>query len=161
MIRSTYMRSEIVCQFGGPVTSVMILCIYKRRLKGLVMSAAKFFELLDADEVELIRVARRIGEAHAERVRAHDRDATIAVDHLDALRASGYLAAAVPRDCGGRGASLLAIVLAQATLAEFDPSTALGVGMHLMVTGGASWVSAWPRKRRREAYQAVVWGRVF
>jgi alkylation response protein AidB-like acyl-CoA dehydrogenase len=76
------------------------------------------------------------------------------------LREAGYLAAAVPSAHGGGGASLLAIVLAQAALAESDPSTALGVGMHLMVTGSEGWVPSWEPERRYQMYAGVVAGRI-
>ncbi|MGE0135123.1 MAG: acyl-CoA dehydrogenase family protein [Dehalococcoidia bacterium] len=125
------------------------------------MSGGRFIELLTPAELHLIETVRDVSSAFAANVPMHDHEATVAFEHLDALRRCGYLAAAVPAEHGGSGASLLAIVLAQAALAESDPSTALGVGMHLMVTGGESWVPSWEPDRRRAMYAGVVAGRIF
>ena len=99
---------------------------------------------------ELIEVARRLGSAHAEGAAECDRSGEIHLALLEELRAAGYLTAVMPRAAGGGGHGLSEIVLAQAALAEYDASTALGVGMHLMVLGNEGWGKRWrPEHRER------------
>ena len=98
---------------------------------------------------ELIEIARGLGAAHGEASAECDRSGEINVALVEDLRAAGYLTAAMPRQAGGGGHSLDEIVLAQAALAEYDASTALGVGMHLMVLGNEGWGTRW-RLRHRE-----------
>ncbi len=99
---------------------------------------------------ELIEIARSLGAAHADAAAECDRSGEINVALVEDLRAAGYLTAAMPRSGGGGGHSLGEIVLAQAALAEYDASTALGVGMHLMVLGNEGWGTRWhPRRRER------------
>ena len=99
---------------------------------------------------ELIDIARNLGAAHADAAAECDRSGEINTALLDDLRTAGYLNAAMPRPAGGGGHSLGEIVLAQAALAEYDASTALGVGMHLMVLGNEGWGTRWhPRRRER------------
>ena len=99
---------------------------------------------------ELIEIARRLGAAHAEAAAECDRSGEINTALVEDLRAAGYLTAAMPKEAGGGGHSLSEIVLAQAALAEYDASTALGVGMHLMVLGNEGWGTRWrPHDRER------------
>ena len=57
----------------------------------------------------------------------------------DVLRASGYLALAVPTELGGMGATIGQVAAAQAEMARHCASTALAVSMHLHITLFAAW----------------------
>lgn len=73
-----------------------------------------------------------------ERAAVHDRDNTFFDDDLEDLRALGYLRLLVPRELGGLGATLLEVTRLQRRLAGAAPATALGINMHLVVTGAAA-----------------------
>lgn len=66
----------------------------------------------------------------AEHADAVDRDARFPAEATDALRESGLLAAMVPTDLGGEGASLASIALATRALAAHCSATALVMAMH-------------------------------
>ena len=72
-----------------------------------------------------------------ERAAAHDRDNTFFDDDLAALRERGYLRLLVPTAMGGLGASVQDAARLQRRLAQAAPATALGINMHLVVTGAA------------------------
>jgi alkylation response protein AidB-like acyl-CoA dehydrogenase len=74
--------------------------------------------------------------AHAAR---HDRDGTFVVEALDALRSSGLLAAAVPVELGGDGATPRELTALQRRLARSCGSTALASSMHQHVTCFTAW----------------------
>src|SRR5690606_17756825 len=73
---------------------------------------------------------------HAER---HDRDATFVVEAYDALRREGLLAAAVPVELGGAGASIAEVTAMQQELGRHCGSTALASAMHQHVTAFTAW----------------------
>lgn len=99
-----------------------------------------------------------MGRQHLEGAYEHDEAGTLNHALLDDLRDAGYLAAAVPRKYGGQGHRLVDLVMAQAALAEYDPSTALGVGMHHMVVGDEAESVSWPEWRRQELFRQVAAG---
>lgn len=101
---------------------------------------------------------RELGRRHADGACEHDASATLHHALLDDVRRAGYLAAAVPRKYGGGGHRLVDLVMAQAALAEYDPSTALGIGMHHMVVGDEAESISWPEWRRRAFFREVVAG---
>ncbi len=59
-----------------------------------------------------------------------DRDARFPVEGVDALRSAGLLAAMVPTELGGEGASLASIAGATRALAAHCSATALVMAMH-------------------------------
>jgi alkylation response protein AidB-like acyl-CoA dehydrogenase len=66
---------------------------------------------------------------------ANDRDAAFPHASLDALRATGYLAAPIPEEHGGLGVdSIHDVLVASSRLARGDASLAIGVNMHLTAT---------------------------
>lgn len=85
----------------------------------------------------LVALAETLAAEFASRAAEHDREGTFPLENIDALRASGYLAAPVPRGCGGMGVETVRDVLvASSRLARGDGSTTIGVNMHLNVTMG-------------------------
>ena len=72
-----------------------------------------------------------------ERAAGYDRDNAFFTETLADLRERGYLRLFVPEELGGLGASVLDVTRLQRRLAGADPSAALGVNMHLVVTGAA------------------------
>ena len=73
-----------------------------------------------------------------ERAPVYDRENRFFHEDFDELRATGYLQAAVPRELGGLGMSLLEVAKEQRRLAYRAPATALAVNMHLYWTGVAA-----------------------
>src|SRR5919202_5982927 len=71
------------------------------------------------------------------RAATYDRENRFFQEDFEALRASGYLNALVPRDLGGLGLSLMELCHEQERLAYRAPATALAINMHLYWTGVA------------------------
>ncbi|AXH95916.1 acyl-CoA dehydrogenase family protein [Ornithinimicrobium avium] len=84
-------------------------------------------QLLPADLIATFR----------ERAAGYDRDNRFFTETLDDLRGRGYLRLFVPEELGGLGASVVDVTRLQRRLAGADPSAALGINMHLVVTGAA------------------------
>ncbi|MEZ4502421.1 MAG: acyl-CoA dehydrogenase family protein [Dehalococcoidia bacterium] len=105
---------------------------------------------------ELLATAERLAAEFAPRAAAHDREASFPSENFEALRASGYLAAAIPTEYGGPGHGLDDVVLAHLALAQGDGSTALGAGMHLMVCGTEADARVWPEAVRARLFEAVL-----
>ncbi|MFN8225011.1 MAG: acyl-CoA dehydrogenase family protein [Gaiellales bacterium] len=110
---------------------------------------------------EIVALAGRLADRFAERATTHDRENTFPLDNYDDLRESGFLTLTAPEELGGRGASLLELVLAQERLAMGDGSTALAVNMHVSPIG--QWASLWREtgdERLEELLRDVVAGKV-
>ena len=90
-------------------------------------------------EDELVRWAGELGAQIAPYAAEHDRDGTFVTEAFELLRASGYLAIAVPEELGGRGATIRDVAMAQRTLAKACGSTALASAMHHHVTLFTAW----------------------
>ncbi len=108
------------------------------------------------DRTGLLRSARSLAVNFAASAAAHDRDGSFPHEHFRAMRDSGYLAAAIPKQWGGGGHGLSDIVHAQLALAKGDGSTALAVGMHLMTTGTEAAGLSWPEPIRDRIFRDVV-----
>jgi alkylation response protein AidB-like acyl-CoA dehydrogenase len=91
--------------------------------------------VLTARQRELVELAGRLADTFAERAAEHDRDASFPFENYEDMREAGYLGLTVPEELGGRGASLLELILAQERLAMGDGSTALAVNMHVSPIG--------------------------
>lgn len=72
-----------------------------------------------------------------ERAAGYDRTNSFFDEDLTDLRDRGYLRLLVPASLGGLGGSLLDATRLQRRLASAAPATALGINMHLVVTGAA------------------------
>ena len=103
----------------------------------------------------LVEAVGAIARRHSHTVARHDADASVHTELVDELCAAGYHLAPLDRRYGGGEHGLLDIVTAQAALAEVDASTALGVGMHLMVVGGETWNPQWSPAARHRLFSAV------
>lgn len=86
----------------------------------------------------------------------HDRDATVAKDHVQALVDCGYTAFTAPVEAGGSGASLYDLCLMQTILAMGDAATALGLGWHLSLILGLRVSAAWPDAMRQGVMRETV-----
>src|SRR5579859_605601 len=84
-----------------------------------------------AEQQELVALAGELADTFAKRAPDYDWEGRFPEENYDDLRQSGYLALTVPREFGGRGASLLDVTLAQERLGQGCTSTALAVSMHL------------------------------
>jgi L-evernosamine nitrososynthase len=83
---------------------------------------------------QMVATAEYFANEFAESALAHDREATFATEHLDRLRADGFLVAPVPVAFGGGGvASVHDVLVAMSRLAQSDPATSIGVNMHFSV----------------------------
>jgi acyl-CoA dehydrogenase len=83
--------------------------------------------------------ARELGERFGPYSAEHDRDGTFVEEAFTILREEGYLALAVPRELGGKGATIGQVAAAQAEMARHCASTALAVSMHLHITLFGAW----------------------
>jgi alkylation response protein AidB-like acyl-CoA dehydrogenase len=82
----------------------------------------------------MVAQAEVAAEGFVEGAVAHDRDGSFATEHLEELRASGFLFAPVPAELGGGGVtSVRDVLIAMSRLARGDAATTIGVNMHLAV----------------------------
>jgi len=84
---------------------------------------------------EAIKIATRLAEEFRPRAAAYDRTGEFPAENYDRMRATGYLAAPVPKELGGLGATLAEMSRAQQALARGCAATALAVNMHLFQVG--------------------------
>lgn len=87
----------------------------------------------------LVERVAAIGPAIAAESARHDRDGTFVDEAFDLLRADGLLAAAVPTELGGGGATIREIAAMQQELGRYCGSTALSSAMHQHVTAFTAW----------------------
>lgn len=90
-------------------------------------------------ERDLVAWAAELGAQIAPHAARHDADGTFVSEAYDLLKASGYLALAVPSELGGRGATIREVAMAQRELARHCGSTALANVMHQHVVLFTTW----------------------
>ena len=79
----------------------------------------------------LVSLAEGLSSDFAARAAEHDRDGSYPFEDVEALRASGYLAAPVPQELGGMGVeSVHDLLVAAGRLSRGQPSVAIGANMH-------------------------------
>lgn len=105
--------------------------------------------------VQIEKTATAIGEVAAAHADEHDRNGTFVAEGVAAARELGYLAAPVPTECGGVGASVAEMVAGQRVLGRACGSTALACSMHLHLVLAAAW-----RWRRGDKVVEKLLGRV-
>src|SRR5690606_29256394 len=71
------------------------------------------------------------------RAAEYDAENRFFTETLEVLRARGYLKVVLPEEFGGHGAGIVGAQRLQRRLASADPAAALGVNMHLIITGAA------------------------
>jgi len=101
-------------------------------------------------------MAAELADRFAQTAAEYDRTGTFPFAHFEAMRERGYLALTVPREDGGLGAGVHAMVFAQERLARADASTALAVGWHLYAVGKQAASRRWPEAVRRRLFGEVV-----
>ena len=107
-------------------------------------------------QAQLLATAEELAGRAAESAARHDRDASFPFEPFEAMRAAGYLRAAVPLRYGGDGHGLDDLTLAQIALARGDGSVALSVGMHHMVIGTEAAEERWPEAVRERVFRAAA-----
>jgi Acyl-CoA dehydrogenases len=88
-----------------------------------------------AEQQEFLTTIGTLADVFAERAAQSDWEGRFPRENFTDLHHAGYLTLTIPRELGGRGASLLELVHAQYRLAQGDASTALVASMHLMHVG--------------------------
>lgn len=88
---------------------------------------------------ELLAHVAAIGPEIASRAAEHDREGSFVADSVELVRDAGLLAAAVPVELGGAGATIGEIAAIQRELAHYCGSTALATAMHQHVTAFTAW----------------------
>src|SRR5690625_408989 len=96
------------------------------------------------EERKSVALAASLADALAETAAMYDRENRFPLEHMDALRSSGYSGLTVPRVFGGGGATLKETLLAQERLARGDGSVALAIGWHLSLLGKEAEARSWP-----------------
>jgi alkylation response protein AidB-like acyl-CoA dehydrogenase len=91
------------------------------------------------EEQDVVARAAAIGAEIAESAGRHDVDGTFVEEGMQALRESGALALAVPRELGGAGATIRQVAAFQRELAHHCGSTALASSMHQHVVTFTGW----------------------
>ena len=121
------------------------------------VNAARFRSELvavTAAGADMVAAATRFADDFADGAAAHDRDGTFAFEHLEKLRADGYLNSPIPSEFGGGGVtSIHDMLVASSRLARGDAATTIGVNMHLAVVTNivGSWRIALARGEDRRA----------
>jgi alkylation response protein AidB-like acyl-CoA dehydrogenase len=90
-------------------------------------------------ERDLVAWAAELGALIGDDAARHDDDGTFVTEAYQILREAGYLALAVPRELGGRGATIRQVAMAQRELARHCSSTALASVMHHHVVLFTAW----------------------
>jgi alkylation response protein AidB-like acyl-CoA dehydrogenase len=79
----------------------------------------------------LVSTAEHLAADFATRAAEHDREASFPHEAIDALKASGYFSAQIPKQFGGLGVeSIRDLLIASSRLARGDASVTIGVNMH-------------------------------
>jgi len=103
-----------------------------------------------AEQKELLQTTGALADLFGERAAQYDWEGRFPLENFTDLHHAGYLALTMPRELGGRGASMLDLVHSLYRLAQGDASTALVTTMHLMHVGRlVEWRREYPAIVRR------------
>ena len=107
----------------------------------------------------LVRCAESLATQFSARVAEYDRHATYPHNNVRVLKEAGYFVAPIPAQFGGQDVdSLHDVLVASTRLARGDPSTTLGLNMHLVIV--LNMVQRWRLAcRRGDARRAAAFGR--
>lgn len=111
--------------------------------------------------MSLLEIAHSLAQEFATRADEADRAGKLPLEDIVALKQSGYLAASVPREHGGFGASLCECLEAQIELAQGSASTAMVAAMQLHIFGHARATRPWPENIFAEFCARAVRGEIF
>lgn len=104
---------------------------------------------------QYVRLAEEHAAVFATRSEQHDRDATFVFENFKELKASGFMAAGIPRDYGGLGVeSLHDLMVGMSRLSRGDASTAIAANMH--IAGGTVIVRMMRRSQTAGDNKMVV-----
>ncbi|MCZ6872536.1 MAG: acyl-CoA/acyl-ACP dehydrogenase [bacterium] len=103
-----------------------------------------------------IEQAKALAPQLATRAAEADRQGTLPIEDIQALREAGFFALSVPQDHGGLGLSLGECVAAYLELAQGSASSALVAVMPLQVFGHAREIRPWPEPMFAQLCQAAV-----
>jgi acyl-CoA dehydrogenase len=85
------------------------------------------------------KVANELGDAFAERAAQHDETDTFVAENYETIKARNLLAAGVPEELGGGGASVADLAGMLRVLAHYCGSTALALSMHTHLVATSAW----------------------
>jgi alkylation response protein AidB-like acyl-CoA dehydrogenase len=91
------------------------------------------------DATDWVQAAEALGERFAGRATGHDENDTFVEENYNELRQNGFLAAAVPAELGGGGATHGELCDMLRTIAHHCSSTALALSMHTHLVATAAW----------------------
>lgn len=109
----------------------------------------------------IIKIAQQLAREFATRADEADKSGKLPPQDIVALKASGYLAASVPREFGGHGAGLRECVESQIALAQGSTSTAMVATMQLHLFGNAAENRPWPESIWETFCRLAVQGDLF
>src|SRR5271165_3266897 len=103
-----------------------------------------------AEQKELLQTTGALADLFGERAAQYDWEGRFPLENFTDLHHAGYLTLTMPRELGGRGASMLDLVHSLYRLAQGDASTALVTTMHLTHIGRlVEWRREYPAVVRR------------
>jgi alkylation response protein AidB-like acyl-CoA dehydrogenase len=113
---------------------------------------------MGTNDGETVAMARDLAEGVADRAAEADREGRLPEADVRALAESGYLGLTVPREYGGRGASMREAVAAHLELSKASASTGLVAAMNLHLVGTEREHRVWSEAHREELFRAAADG---
>ena len=113
---------------------------------------------MGADDGEAVAMARRLADGIASRAAEADREGRLPREDVRELAESGYLGLTVPREYGGRGASMHEAVEAHLELSKGSASTGLVAAMNLHLAGTEREHQVWSEEHRERLFRAAADG---
>ena len=110
------------------------------------------------DDGEAVALACEIADGIASRAAEADREGRLPQEDVRDLVESGYLGLTVPREYGGRGASMREAVAAHLELSKASASTGLVAAMNLHLVGTEREHRVWSEAHREELFRAAADG---
>lgn len=107
---------------------------------------------------EAVATARELADGIADRAAEADRAGRLPRADVRALAESGYLGLTVPREYGGRGASMREAVEAHLELSKGSASTGLVAAMNLHLIGTEREYRVWSDEHRERLFRAAAEG---
>jgi len=113
---------------------------------------------MGADDGDAVAMARELADGIASRAAEADREGRLPPEDVEVLAESGYLGLAVPREYGGRGASMHEAVEAHLELSKASASTGLVAAMNLHLVGTEREHRVWSEEHRERLFRAAADG---